>query len=765
MADSTLAFGVKNKLTCSLCQGIYRNPKMLPCFHSFCFACVKELQRKTKLCEQVHCPLCKYGVDLVDSVAMQALPTPFFINSLQKLLDCGGEDKLKFSCSSCDSNASATSFCFDCKCLVCSDCIQIHEHMRAMRSHRIMELEDIHSQDMRELVKEMRNCMHKSHQTEPLEFYCVNCGECICEKCQTDHRHHRVNKIQDARVQMEGQINEFIDKLNLKISSCQFALEKMESSYNSAVEKIVAVRKNVRDKVSALVNVLRTHEKNMVSQLEQIQLDLRQNILSNKKGYEGLLLQMMKTRDVVKEIVDRGIDIEMLNLHNSLLRRINELINIPVERTKNKTITFDYAHNDSVLSNLENTDIGQIKISFTDPTTSEISDENLHHSITTTGERQIFEVVTRDSEGNVSYSEDDRLSVSVQSEEGYTIQPRIDNSEDGNYKVCFQTPLKPDVLIVHVLVMGTEIRGSPCQIYVKSNRDYQREGLLSESTRSTGSDQGLDSPIMSPVSAFGLSKRHFGRPCGISFNASCDVFAVADSKNATIHVLGIEGKVLKRLGHNKNVHLSNPVGTTFDEDDNIFVTDCDDHVVKVFDPLGNCTHTYGSRHLQRPLGICRTPDGSSFVCDSVSRSIKRFSIKGSFEGEFKSPDVHPSGKAVAPYFIAHHKDKFFVTFDNHSVQVFDIKGKYLYKIGNKGHGEGRFKDPRGIAVDANERLFVCDTGNHRVQVFSEDGRISLFGSRGAQLGQLDRPQDIALTKDGTAFVTDYNNARIQVFKH
>ncbi|KXJ27810.1 E3 ubiquitin-protein ligase TRIM71 [Exaiptasia diaphana] len=722
----------------------------------------QELQRKTKLFERVHCPLCKYGVNIVDNVALQALPSPFFITSLQKLLGCE-EDNVKFSCSSCDSNASATSFCFDCKCFVCSECIQIHEHMRTMRSHRIMELEDIHSQDMRELVKEMRNCKRKSHQTEPLEFYCVDCGECICEKCQTtDHQHHRVHKIQDAKVQTDEQINEFIDGLNLKISSCQFVLEKMESSYNSAVEKIVEVRKTVRDKVTALVNVLRTHEKNMVSQLEQIQLDLRQNIFSNKKGYEILLLQMVKTRDVAKEIVDRGIDIEMLNLHNSLLQRLNELMSIPVEKNKHKSITFDYAHNASVLRDLENTDIGRIKISFTDPTTSEILNENL--SVTATGERQIFTVVTRDSEGDICYSEDDRLSVSIQSEEGYTIHPRIDNSEDGNYKIYFQTPLKTDVLMVHVLVMGTEIRGSPYQINVMSNRDYQRESLLSEIPRSIGSDQGLVSPVMSAVSVFGLNKRHFGRPCGISSNGSCDVFAVADSKNATIHVLGIEGKVLRRLGHDRNVHLSNPVGTTFDQDDNIFVTDCDDHVVKVFDPLGNCTRTFGSRHLQRPLGICRMPDGSSFICDSVSRSVKRFSFKGSFEGEFKSPDVHPSGKAVAPYFIAHHKDKLFVTFDNHSVQVFDIEGKYLYKIGNKGHGEGRFKDPRGVAVDAYERLFVCDTGNHRVQVFSEDGRVSLFGSYGAQLGQFDRPQDIALASDGSAFVTDYNNARIQAFR-
>lgn len=765
MANSMLTISLKKKLTCAFCEGIYRNPKTLPCFHSFCFACLKELLRNTKLFEQLQCPLCKHGVDITDNVALQALPSPYFISSLQKVLDCG-EDDLELTCSSCDRHSLASSFCFDCKCLVCSECIEVHEQMKAMRSHRIMELEDIRSQDMRELVQGMRNCSRKTHQTEPLELYCESCGECICEKCQTtDHQNHMVHRIHDARLQTDQQIGEFIEKLYEKISSCQLFLENIELAYNRAVEKIVLVRKNVRDKVNSLVRVLRTHEKDMISQLERIQLDLRQDILSNKRGYEDLLFEMVKTKDVVGEIVERGIDIELLNLHKPMLQRISELTVVPVEEIKHKSISFDYAHNDSVLQVLENTDLGQINISYTDPTCSETTNENLHHSVTVTGERVLFEVVTKDSEGNISFSEEDRLSVNVESENGNTIQPRIENMKDGNYKVSF-TPLKSDVLVIHVTVMGEEIRGSPFQMYVKSSSEFHREVLRSDSTRSTAGSDRSDTPIMSAVTVFGLDKGYFGRPCGISLNTNCDVFAVADSKNAIVHVLGVEGKVLRTLGEddNSNVYLSNPVGTAFDHDDNILVTDSESHVVKIFDPSGQCRRTFGSRHLQRPLGICCGPDGSTFVCDSIARSIKKFSLKGSFQGEFKSPDIHPSGKRVAPYFIAFHKDKFFVTFDNHSVQVFDTQGTFLYKIGDKGHGEGRFKDPRGLAVESNDRLFVCDTGNHRIQVFSVDGRVSLFGSYGAQLGQVDRPQDIAISHDGTAFVTDHNNARVQVFR-
>jgi DNA-binding beta-propeller fold protein YncE len=42
--------------------------------------------------------------------------------------------------------------------------------------------------------------------------------------------------------------------------------------------------------------------------------------------------------------------------------------------------------------------------------------------------------------------------------------------------------------------------------------------------------------------------------------------------------------------------------------------------------------------------------------------------------------------------------------------------------GRAGSGPGEFRDPRGIAVDAQGRLYVADTGNRRVQVLDANGQ-------------------------------------------
>ena len=71
-------------------------------------------------------------------------------------------------------------------------------------------------------------------------------------------------------------------------------------------------------------------------------------------------------------------------------------------------------------------------------------------------------------------------------------------------------------------------------------------------------------------------------------------------------------------------------------------------------------------------------------------------------------------------------------------------------IGKEGNKNGEFYFPRGIRVEG-EKIYVCDTINKRVQVFSNDSKfITEFGK-----GQLVNPYDIALY-DKWAFVSDWN---------
>jgi len=89
---------------------------------------------------------------------------------------------------------------------------------------------------------------------------------------------------------------------------------------------------------------------------------------------------------------------------------------------------------------------------------------------------------------------------------------------------------------------------------------------------------------------------------------------------------------------------------------------------------------------------------------------------------------------------------------------------FITKWGSQGSADGQFKSPKGVAVDASGNIYVADTGNDRVQKFTDSGGFILkWGSEGSGDGQFDGPHDVAVDGAGNIYVTDYNNHRVQKF--
>ena len=79
-------------------------------------------------------------------------------------------------------------------------------------------------------------------------------------------------------------------------------------------------------------------------------------------------------------------------------------------------------------------------------------------------------------------------------------------------------------------------------------------------------------------------------------------------------------------------------------------------------------------------------------------------------------------------------------------------------------GQGQLAAPRNMAVAEDGRIYVADTGNHRIVVFSPDGQmLTTWGSFGDQPGQFNEPWDVAIGPDGSVYVADTWNHRIQKF--
>jgi len=82
-------------------------------------------------------------------------------------------------------------------------------------------------------------------------------------------------------------------------------------------------------------------------------------------------------------------------------------------------------------------------------------------------------------------------------------------------------------------------------------------------------------------------------------------------------------------------------------------------------------------------------------------------------------------------------------------------------FGGKGSEEGKLNNPAGISVDVNGCIYIADTGNHRIQKFSERGNFLEYrGGFGWTGENFDKPFDIYAKSVLDIFVVDQNANRI-----
>ncbi|XP_072016146.1 uncharacterized protein [Amphiura filiformis] len=130
-------------LQCSICISRFKNPKTLPCLHSFCKDCLLRLAPKGT--KELSCPLCRKPFPVPDGDATQ-FPTNFHLKELveeeatQQQVAGGGAE---FSCTCCDmgKQSRVMAKCQDCKLYICGTGLEAHQKFPGLKEHDILIFE------------------------------------------------------------------------------------------------------------------------------------------------------------------------------------------------------------------------------------------------------------------------------------------------------------------------------------------------------------------------------------------------------------------------------------------------------------------------------------------------------------------------------------------------------------------------------------------------------------------------------------------------
>lgn len=248
----------------------------------------------------------------------------------------------------------------------------------------------------------------------------------------------------------------------------------------------------------------------------------------------------------------------------------------------------------------------------------------------------------------------------------------------------------------------------------------------------------------------GYAPGQFNRPYGIAIDPISHDLYVAERGNGRVQRITNTGVSVLTWGEYRSEpntaqgYFNEPIGVAADADGYVYVVDKSNNRIQKFRVVPNGSGGWlvqkhgmwgstgsGAGQLNRPYGIALDAAGTLWVAEGDNSRVQRFS------------------KAGAP----------------------------LQILGTAGMAPGQFTLPTAVTVDASGAVFVTETNTdpqnpnaadiqqQRVQRFTSAGAYDnlRWGSYGTGPGQFSLPFGIALGPQNRAYVADYYNQRVQIF--
>ncbi|XP_008292777.1 E3 ubiquitin-protein ligase TRIM33-like [Stegastes partitus] len=282
--------------TCPVCQLNFhsREPKLLPCLHSFCKKCLPPPSRNlampeppnsqtdsaTKPLNVIRCPVCRQEcmeVDVMDNV---------FVKDSVEAPSSTVERTVQL-CMTCDDNTEAAGFCADCVEYLCTTCVEAHQRVKFTKDHTIRLKTEV-SQEVHG-VSTQRPMFCDIHKQEPLKLFCETCDLLTCRDCQlVKHKDHNYQFLEDAyknhRQHMESMTHQLQEKKKL--------IEEVSDSINNGLllvdQNRTSVHNEIKKSVCSLILEINKKGKMLLNQLETVTKD-HESVLRKQQEDIGYL--------------------------------------------------------------------------------------------------------------------------------------------------------------------------------------------------------------------------------------------------------------------------------------------------------------------------------------------------------------------------------------------------------------------------------------------------------------------------------------------
>ncbi|XP_074467337.1 tripartite motif-containing protein 16-like [Sebastes fasciatus] len=313
----------RDKLSCSICLDLLKDPVAIPCGHSYCMSCIKDYWGEEHETKTHSCPQCRQSFTPRPVLVKNTILAEFVEDVKKAGLQAASPDHSSagpgdVTCDYCSGmKVKALKSCLVCMASYCEQHLQPHYNLAPLKKHKLVEA----------TLKLQENIC--SQHDEVMKIFCRTDQKCICYLCSMDdHKGHDTVSAAAERAERQKELGASQQEVQQRVQD----REKDVKVLQQRVEAInLSADEAVRDSEKIFTELIRLIKKRSSEVKQQIRSQQTTQVSRAKELEEKLQQEIteLRRKDTELETLSHTEDhLHFLNNYPSL-SRLSESKDVP----------------------------------------------------------------------------------------------------------------------------------------------------------------------------------------------------------------------------------------------------------------------------------------------------------------------------------------------------------------------------------------------------------------------------------------------------
>ena len=278
-----------------------KNPKVLPCHHTFCLACIEGHGRFNRRGNTLSCPLCRMDF-IVPAGGLSKLAGNFVV---AKLIAAQFPAKRNTSSHPCDK-----------------------------------------------------------HPTKEIEYYCIQCKTALCVSCHiVDHNSHECYEISGIADELKNRLKIMCERSSELLNNVNKQSEMVDRQEISSLIEITKAEAEVKKKYEEIKQMVDRHMSQLMKSLNSRKSEILKNIQKDKEKLQQNRANIKTFEQNCQKLLTAADSVEMVRLHADMelsAHKLKKLSIITNTREPQNIMRFVPSTSNFLVSGVCNNVIGSI---------------------------------------------------------------------------------------------------------------------------------------------------------------------------------------------------------------------------------------------------------------------------------------------------------------------------------------------------------------------------------------------------------------------